>query len=109
MGYNSGITTMGGRAGGGARGGVKSAGGGSNQRFMTLQGGKWGSVTINAKKSPKQVLAQANRLEKALTGYAGRKGGTWSQSVGIAKGKVQSLKKVKAAQMVAKIAKGTKV
>ena len=99
---------MGGRAGGGARGGAKSAGG-SNQRFMTLQGGKWGSVTINAKKSPKQVLAQANRLEKALTGYAGRKGGTWKQSVGIAKGKVQSLKKVKAAQMVAKIAKGTKV
>lgn len=98
---------MGGRAGGGARGGSKSAGGGA--RFLNLQGGKWGNVRINAKKSPKQVLAQANRLEKALTGYAGRKGGTWNESVGIAKGKVLSMKKVKAAQIVAKIAKGTKV
>ena len=100
---------MGGRAGGGARSG---GGGGASRpaaRFITLQGGKWGNVTINAKKTPKQVLAQANRLEKALTGYAGNKGGTWSESVGIAKGKVASLKKVKAAQIVSKIAKGTKV
>jgi len=100
---------MGGRAGGG---GAKMGGGGASKpeaRFITLQGGKWGNVTINAKKSPKQVLAQANRLEKALTGYAGNKGGTWSESVHVAKGKVASLKKVKAAQTVAKIAKGTKV
>lgn len=103
------ITTMGGRAGGGARSGGGGGAGRPSARFITLQGGKWGNVTINAKKTPKQVLAQANRLEKALTGYAGNKGGTWSESVGIAKGKVASLKKVKAAQIVSKIAKGTKV
>ncbi len=103
---------MGGRAGGGASGGMgsRSRAGRTPQSFMTLQGGKYGSVTINSKKSPQQVLKQANKLWNDVKKQTGGMEFESLIEIGLyGKSKVKSWAKIKAAQTVAKIAKGTKV
>ena len=101
---------MGGRAGGGARSGM-GGGGSARAQFYTFNT-RYGSVTINKKKTPQQVLAQANRLEKALKAKVqGQAAGATSlvDAVRVAKPKVESFRKVKAAQLMGKLGKGTKV
>ena len=103
---------MGGRAGGGAAGGMgsRSRAGRTSQSFMTLQGGRFGNVTINSKKSPQQVLKQANKLWNDVKKQTGGMEFDSLIAIGLyGKSKAKSWAKIKAAQTVAKIAKGSKV
>lgn len=54
---------MGGRAGGGASGGMGSR---SRDRFYTFSLGNGYTVSVNKSKSPADVVKQANRLKKQL-------------------------------------------
>ena len=93
---------MGARSGGGASGGM----GRSAQSYITLQGGKFGSVKINAKKSPQQVLSQANKLIKNIKQTTGGMTFNSLTEIGLyGKTKVQSWGKVFAAQKASQIAK----
>ena len=105
--------TMGARGGGGGRGG---RGGGRRaartDNLMRFNDAKYGAVSIRKNKTAQQVLAQANRLEKALIAQtqsmaAGAK--DLVEAAKIVQPKMNSLRKIKAAQRLAKIVKGTKV
>ena len=106
---------MGARSGGGARGGMKASGGGAavqSDNLMRFNDAKYGAVAISKNKTPQQVLAQANRLEKALIASTQSKAAgakSLVEATKIAQPKMDSLRKVKAAQRLAKIVKGSKV
>ena len=99
---------MGGRAGGGASGGMGkgSRSGAPKHNFITLQGGKVGTVRINAKKSPQQVLKQANKLAKGLAQQIGGKSFSSLTEVGLfGQTKLTTGNKIQAAQKASQIAK----
>ena len=58
---------MGGRAGGGASGGMGSRSKSGADRFYTFSLGNGQTVTVNKNKTPQQVVKQANKLKKQLT------------------------------------------
>ena len=107
---------MGGRAGGGARGGARSGMGSASRgnagsNLMRIVDGKYGAITINKKKSPQQLLAQANRIEKALKGRVQSQlvgVNTLAGAVRVGRPQVERFRKVKAAQRLSKIVKGNK-
>lgn len=93
---------MGRGSGGGASGGL----GRRAQSFITLQGGKFGKVTINAKKTPQQVLKQANKLWGNVKKQTGGMEFNSLTEIGLyGKTKVNSWAKIKAAQTASQIAK----
>lgn len=104
---------MGARSGGG--GGMKTSGGrvaARTDNLMRLNDAKYGSVAISKNKTPQQVLAQANRIEKALKASTQSKAAganTLLEAAKIAQPKMDSFRKAKAAQRLAKIIKGSKV
>lgn len=93
---------MGARSGGGASGGMGRA----SHSFHTVTGGKFGNVTLNSKKTPQQVLKQANKIIANIKQTTGAMKFDSLVDIGLyGKTKTKSWSKVFAAQKASQIAK----